>query len=76
MTYSMSRKEKYIQPRILYLAKFSFRIEGEIKNFPDKVKGVHHHWTGYTRNVKGTSSSRKEKAITKSKKLWKKKPHR
>jgi len=37
MTYSMSGKENYIQPRILYPAKFSFRIEEEIKNFPDKT---------------------------------------
>ena len=27
-----------MQPRILYPAKLSFRIEGEIKAFPDKQK--------------------------------------
>ena len=27
--------EKNMQPRILYPARFSFRIEGEIKNFQD-----------------------------------------
>ena len=27
-----------MQPRILYPAKLSFRIEGEIKGFPDKQK--------------------------------------
>ena len=27
-----------MQPRTFYLAKLSFRIEGEIKNFPDKQK--------------------------------------
>ena len=29
---------KDLQPRFLYLAKLSFRIEGQIKCFPDKVK--------------------------------------
>ena len=31
-------KEKNLQPRILYSAKLSFRIEGKIKNFSDKQK--------------------------------------
>ena len=31
-------KWKNLQPRILYLARLSFRIEGEIKNFSDKQK--------------------------------------
>ena len=31
-------KSKNLQPRLLYLAKLSFRMEGEIKCFPDKVK--------------------------------------
>ena len=26
------------QPRIIYPAKLSFRVEGQIKNFPDKNK--------------------------------------
>ena len=35
------------QPRLLYPAKLSFRIEGQIKSFPDKkiTKGIHHHQT-------------------------------
>ena len=38
-------KGKDLHPRLLYPAKFSFRMEGKIKCFPDKVKvkGVHHH---------------------------------
>ena len=38
-------KGKDLQPKLLYLAKLSFRMEGQIKCFPDKVKvkGVHHH---------------------------------
>ena len=31
-------KRKDLQPRLLYSAKLSFRIEGQIKCFPDKVK--------------------------------------
>ena len=31
-------KSKDLQPRLLYLAKLSFRMEGQIKCFPDKVK--------------------------------------
>ena len=31
-------KSKDLQPRSLYPAKLSFRIEGQIKCFPDKVK--------------------------------------
>ena len=29
---------KDLQPRLLYPAKLSFRVEGQIKCFPDKVK--------------------------------------
>ena len=31
-------KSKDLQPRLLYLAKLSFRMEAQIKCFPDKVK--------------------------------------
>ncbi|KAF0875498.1 LORF1 protein, partial [Crocuta crocuta] len=31
-------KRKNMQPRLLYPARLSFRIEGEIKAFPDKQK--------------------------------------
>ena len=31
-------RSKDLQPRLLYPAKLSFRIEGQIKNFPDKKK--------------------------------------
>lgn len=31
-------KEKNFQPRILYLAKLSFRVEGEIKEFSRRAK--------------------------------------
>ena len=32
------RKEKNVQPRLLYPARLSFRFEGEIKSFTDKQK--------------------------------------
>ena len=31
-------KSKGLQPRLLYPAKLSFRTEGQVKYFPDKVK--------------------------------------
>ena len=31
-------KSKDLHPRLLYLAKLSFRMGGQIKCFPDKVK--------------------------------------
>ena len=31
-------KSKDLQPKLLYLGKLSFRMEGQIKSFPDKVK--------------------------------------
>ena len=31
-------KSKDLQPRLLYPAKLSFRMEGQIQCFPDKVK--------------------------------------
>ena len=31
-------KSKDLHPRLLYPAKLSFRLEGQIKCFPDKVK--------------------------------------
>ena len=48
-------KSRDLQPRLLYLAKLSSRIEGQIKSFPrqEKAKGFHYHQTSITRNVKG-----------------------
>ena len=31
-------KNKDLKPRLLYLARLSFKIEGEIQSFPDKKK--------------------------------------
>nr|KAF6480688.1 hypothetical protein HJG59_010554 [Molossus molossus] len=39
-------KSKNLQPKLLYPAKLSFRIDGHIKfSRQEKVKGVHHHQT-------------------------------
>ena len=40
-------KNRDLQPRLLYPAKLPFRMEGQVKSFPDKkkTKGVHHHQT-------------------------------
>ena len=40
-------KSRDIQPKLLYSGKLSFRIEGQIKCFPDKkkTKGVNHPQT-------------------------------
>ena len=32
------KKKNNLEPRVLYLARLSFRIEGEIKSFPEKQK--------------------------------------
>ena len=48
-------KGKGLHPRLLYPAKLSFRMEEQIKCFPDKVKqikGVHHHQALIYVNVK------------------------
>ena len=52
-------KEKNLQLRLLYLARISFRFNGEIKSFTDKQKLNQHHQTSSTTNAKGTSLSGK-----------------
>ena len=49
-------KRKNLHPRLLYLVRISFKIDGEIKSFSDKqkVKRIQYHKTNFTTNVKGT----------------------
>ena len=47
-------KSRDLQPKLLYPAKLSFRIKRQIKSFPEKTKGVHHHQIIIIRNVKET----------------------
>ena len=45
--------QKNMQPRILYPARLSFKIEREIKSFPDKQKLKELVTTKPARNLKG-----------------------
>ena len=49
-------KGKNLQPRLLYPAGISLKIDGEIKSFSDKQKlrRIQYHQTSFTTNVKGT----------------------
>ena len=46
-----------LQPRLLYLARLSIKIEGQIKSFPKKntPKRIHRHQTSSARDAKGTA---------------------
>ena len=54
-------KRKSLQPRLLYLASISFKIDGEIKSFSDKqkLKRIQGHKTSFTTNVKWTYTVKK-----------------
>ena len=58
-------KGKNFQTRTLYPARLPFRIEGDIKSFPDKQKlgKFNHHYASSVRNVKGSSLSWKDIAL-------------
>ena len=56
-------KGKDLHRRLLYPAKLPFRMVGQIKCFPDKVKLkelVRHHQAVIIRNVKGTYKEKEE----------------
>ena len=46
-----------VQPRLLYPARLSINIEGQIKSFPDKKKSkrIHYHQTSSARDATGTA---------------------
>ena len=59
-------KGKNLQPRLLYPARISFRLNGEIKRNQniyrqEKANRIQHHQPSSTTNVKGTSLSGKHK---------------
>ena len=58
-------KSRDLLPRLLYPAKLSFRMEGQIKCFPNKVKlkGVHHCQALTARKVKGTYLKKRRSKI-------------
>ena len=45
-----------LQPRLLYPARLSIKIEGQIKSFPEKKKSkrIQFHQTSSARDAKGT----------------------
>ena len=55
------KKAKKLQQRILYLARLSFRFDGDIKSFSDKQKRIQRHQTSFKSNAKVTSLGRKHK---------------
>ena len=61
-------KGKNLQQRIFYLARFSFRFDGEIKSFTDEQKLKEFSTTKppLQEMSKGTSLIEKEKATTKT----------
>ena len=55
-------KGKNLQPRLLYLARISFRFDRNQKLYREaKAKRIQHHQTSSTTNAKGTSLSGKHK---------------
>ena len=55
-------KEKNLQPRLLYTARISIKIDEKIKFFRQaKVKRIQYHQTSFTTNVKGTYIVKKYK---------------
>ena len=54
-------KGKNLQPRLVYPARISFRLDGEIKTFTDKQKLSEFSQTSFTANDKGASLGRKHK---------------
>ena len=56
-----SNEKQRLQPRLLYPARHSFRMEGEIRSFPykkKKFKIVHLHQTSIARDDRGTTLRR------------------
>ena len=64
-------KGENLQPRLLYQAKISFKIDGEIKKLfrQAKVKIIQYHQSSFTTNVKGTYIVKKYKRRKKNYKI-------
>ena len=56
-------KGENLSSRILYPARLSFRLNGEIKSFPynQKLKRIQHYKTNFITNVEGISLGNKHK---------------
>ena len=64
-------KGKNLQPRLLYPARISFKIDGEIKSFSGKQKRIQYSHTSFTTNVKETYIVKKYK---RSKRIYRSTP--
>ena len=54
-----------LQPGLLYPARLSIKMEGEIRTFPEKkVKIIHLHQTSSARHAKGTALRKGRKRET------------
>ena len=61
-------KGKNLQPRLLYPARISFKVDDETNSFSDKQKIIQYHQTSFTTNVKGTYIIKK---YSRKKKIYK-----
>ena len=60
--YIYSTKRENLQPRLLYLARISFKLDRNKKLFRQtKVKRIQYHQTNFTTKVKGTYIVKKYK---------------
>nr|KAF6360116.1 hypothetical protein mMyoMyo1_011074 [Myotis myotis] len=61
-------QSKGLNPRILYPARLSIKIEGEIRGFTDKnkAKGAYHYQTSNARNDKGNAVKRRNKKASRN----------
>ena len=53
-------KGKNLQPRLVYMARISLKIDGEINFRKAEVKRIHYHQTSFTTNVKEIQEKKKD----------------
>ena len=60
---SQVMRNRGLQPRLLYPARLSIKIEGQIKSFPDKrsLKRIQFHQTSSARHAKGAAVRKRRK---------------
>ena len=68
-------RTRSLQPRLLYAARLSINIEGQIKSFPDKKKSkrIHFPQTSSARDAKGTAlgkGRKRERERNSGRKKW------
>ena len=71
-----SNENQGLQPRLLYPAQLSIKIEGQIRSFPEKKKKskrIYLHQTSSARDAKGTAvrkGRKRERARNTGRKKW------